>query len=216
MTTAPEDAHDSGHMAINYGSEPLWFRFGLPPDAPFGKEGFGGVHNSWEAFSKNCCTNGGTAISADPNVGEPYTPIATVSAGQEMRIRALLPTGSGRGTVVELYGHSWPRDPYLAEIVDETPNGSYPHGSRPFDWRTPAKCLGHNALGMTLGGQESVTPMAHFDMVFPQAGGKHYIPGDYLWRDHAGFGLTNGLWALVRVEENTGTMSPEMLRHNCQ
>lgn len=216
MTTAPEDAHDSGHMAINYGSEPLWFRFGLPPDAPFGKEGFGGIHNAWEAFSNKCCTNGGTAISANANVGEPYTPIVTALAGHEMRIRALLPTGSGRGTTVELYGHGWPRDPYLAEIVDETTSGSFPHRSRPFDWKAPANCLGHNALGMTLGGQDSITPMAHYDLLFPQAGGKHYIPGDYLWRDHASFGLTNGLWALVRVEENAGAMSPEMLRHNCQ
>jgi hypothetical protein len=53
---------------------------------------------------------------------------------------------------------------------------------------------------MSLGGQESVTPMAHFDMVFPRAGGKRGIAGDYLWRDHAGFGITSGLWAIVRIE----------------
>ncbi|MCP9451031.1 MAG: hypothetical protein NNA21_13345, partial [Nitrospira sp.] len=41
--TVPEDAHDAGHMAINYGTEPMWFRFGLPPDAPFGREGFAGA-----------------------------------------------------------------------------------------------------------------------------------------------------------------------------
>ena len=29
-----EDAEDSGHMAINYGAEPLWFRFGMPPNSP--------------------------------------------------------------------------------------------------------------------------------------------------------------------------------------
>ena len=29
-----EDAEDSGHMAINYRAEPLWYRFGLRPNAP--------------------------------------------------------------------------------------------------------------------------------------------------------------------------------------
>jgi hypothetical protein len=214
--TAPEDAHDSGHMAINYGSEPLWFRFGLPPDAPFGKEGFGGVHNAWQAFSNQCCDNGGTAISADANVKEPYMPILTVPAGSEMRIRALMPTGIGRASTVQLYGHRWMRDPYLAEVDQEGSNGSFPMGHRPFDWKTPATCIGQNILAITMGGQESVSPMAHYDMVFPHAGGIKRITGDYLWRDHAGFGITNGLWALVRVEKNPTFPSPGLLRTNCQ
>jgi hypothetical protein len=208
--TAPEDAHDSGHMAVNYGAEPMWFRFGLAPDAPFGGEGFGGAASAWQAFSNNCCENrttqtGGTVISADPKVGEPYVPIMTVRAGQEMRIRTLLPTGSGRASAVELHGHYWLRDPYLAERSAR----GYPMGSRSADWRTPSICIGENALGMSLGGQESVTPMAHFDMVFPQAGGKHRIPGDYLWRDHGGFGVTSGLWSIVRVEKSRALPSGE-------
>lgn len=209
--TAPEDAHDSGHMAINYGTEPMWFRFGLPPDAPFGKEGFGGAVSAWQAFSNRCCDNRpisaggipiGTVISADQNVGEPYVPIMTVRAGQEMRIRALLPTGAGRASTVELHGHHWMRDPYLAERVEIIDSGALPWGNRPEDWQTPAYCIGRNTLAMHLGGQESVTPMAHFDMVFPRAGGKHGVTGDYLWRDHAGFGITSGLWAIVRVEHS--------------
>ncbi|MEP6879432.1 MAG: hypothetical protein ABI865_11330, partial [Nitrosospira sp.] len=167
--TAPEDPHDSGHMAINYGTEPMWFRFGLPPDAPFGKQGFGGAASAWEAFSNGCCDNrtsltGGTVISADQNVGEPYVPIMTVRAGKEMRIRTLMPTGAGRASTVELHGHHWMRDPYLAE---KTQASGYPMGSRPEDWHAPSYCIGKNALEMGMGGQESVTPMAHFDMVFP-------------------------------------------------
>ncbi len=200
--TAPEDAHDSGHMAINYGTEPMWFRFGLPPDAPFGKQGFGGAASASQAFSNQCCDNrtvesGGTVISGDQNVGEPYVPIMTVRAGKEMRIRTLMPTGAGRASTVELHGHHWMRDPYLAE---RTGAGGYPMGSRPADWGIPSQCIGQNPLGMSMRGQESVTPIAHFDMVFPRAGGKYRVAGDYLWRDHAGFGITNGLWAIVRVE----------------
>lgn len=193
MQVAPEDAHDSGHMAINYGSEPMWFRFGLPPDAPFGKEGFGGALNAWQAFSNiGCCDNGGTVVSADKLAAigqpEPYIPIMKVYTGQEMRIRSLLPTGVGRASTVELHGHSWARDPYLPDPT------------------TSSKCIGGNPMSMYLSGQESISPMAHFDMVFPRAGGpsspdrKKGVSGDYLWRDHGGFGITNGLWALVRAE----------------
>ena len=119
---------------------------------------------------------------------EPYIPIMKVYTGQEMRIRSLLPTGVGRASTVELHGHSWARDPYLPDPT------------------TSSKCIGGNPMSMYLSGQESISPMAHFDMVFPRAGGpsspdrKKGVSGDYLWRDHGGFGITNGLWALVRAE----------------
>lgn len=269
LNTAPEDAHDSGHMAINYGAEPMWFRFGLPPDAPFGKSGFGGADSAWQAFSNDCCSNGkevvtahieedgvfrigsriGTVISADQPVGEPYVPIMKAYAGHEMRIRALMPTGIGRGSVVELHGHGWMRDPYLAEHVEEVDyvdhldkdgnpvikRRAYPRGGNQLGfydkkgdfhpgWGTPSKCIGENALAMHLGGQESLTPMAHFDLIFPRAGGKHGVTGDFLWRDHAGFGITNGLWAIIRVEDapkeytdlhKDELFAPEFLRTNC-
>jgi manganese oxidase len=219
MATAPEDAHDSGHMAINYGTEPMWFRFGLPADSPFGREGFGGVDNAWQAFSNKCCDNGGTATSATPNVGEPYVPIMLANAGQETRMRVLLPTGTGRGTVFTLHGHDWPRDPYLAEKVDA--NG-FPSGSRPADWGVAARCLGGNPLEFALGGQESVSPMAHYDIVLGmtpgylhrpkgvhrETGGLHRVSGDFLWRDVAGFGITSGLWGVMRVQPSTLATTP--------
>ncbi len=245
LNSAPEDAHDSGHMAINYGAEPLWFRFGLPPDAPFGKSGFGGADSASGAFSDKCCRNGkgiGTVISADKPVGEPYVPIMKAYAGQEMRIRALMPTGTGRGSTVELHGHSWMRDPYLAQYVEEIEyddtdeennqikrRHSFPKGGNQYGfygeegkgWGTPSKCIGENALAMHLGGQESLTPMAHFDLIFPRAGGKHGMKGDYLWRDHGGFGITSGLWALIRIEDAPKDkhygekFAPQSLRSNC-
>lgn len=246
VQTAPEDAHDSGHMAINYGAEPLWFRFGLPPDAPFGKSGFGGADSAWQAFSNDCCNKGGvivtehelkdgmfrtrhnlgTVTSADQPVTEPYVPIMKAYAGQEMRLRALLPTGVGRASTMQLHGHAWQRDPYLAEFVD--PEG-YPRGGNRYGihkdkkliqrgWGMPSKCIGGNALAMHLGGQESVAPMAHFDLIFPSAGGFHEVTGDYLWRDLGGFGVTNGLWALVRVEDAPADYPKpglKSLRTNC-
>lgn len=215
--TAPEDAHDAGHMAINYATEPMWFRFGLPPDAPFGREGFAGAASAWQAFSNKCCANktpatGGTIINADQPVSEPYIPIMTVAKGQEMRIRALLPTGVGRASTIELHGHGWARDPYLAERVD---GKSFPIGGRPIDWGVASKCIGQNPMAMHMGGQESISPMAHFDLVFPRAGGKHAVAGDYLWRDHGGFGITSGLWALIRITPSPLPLAPIALRAQC-
>lgn len=86
-----EDSEDSGQMAINYGSEPMWFRFNLAPNVEFGN------------------------------------------------------------------------------------------------------------VAMYLGGQESVLPSGHFDIVLPKAGGADQVSGDYLFRDQAGFGNTSGLWGILRV-----------------
>lgn len=209
--TVPEDAHDAGHMAINYGTEPMWFRFGLPADAPFGREGFAGAVHAWQGFSNSCCATGGSVTTTSQPVGDPAVPILRVRPGSELRLRTVMPTGVGRGTVMELHGHHWSRDPYLAEHVGP---GGFPNGSRPADWGVGSQCIGRNPLSFALGGQESMTPLAHFDLVMPKAGGKHLVKGDYLYRDHAGFGITNGLWALVRVE-GAPLISPG-LRTSCR
>ncbi|MFA9421739.1 MAG: hypothetical protein ACERLB_16465, partial [Gammaproteobacteria bacterium] len=181
----PEDSHDAGQMAINYGSEPMWFRYGMPADSPFEQVGLGGVQNSHEAFSNVCCNNGGTATTADANVGDPVTPIFTAAPGQGLRMRLLEPTGAGRGTTFNLHGHAWQRAPYIAGKV-------------------ASQTIGDNWLGMILGHQESITPAAHFDIVpLNGAGGANAVPGDYLFGDQGSFGTTSGLWGILRVEAAT-------------
>ncbi|MDH3797588.1 MAG: hypothetical protein OES70_03090, partial [Desulfobacterales bacterium] len=69
----------------------------------------------------------------------------------------------------------------------------------------PSQTIGDNWLGMWLNGQESVTPAQHFDVRLEEAGGKSHVAGDYLYRDQASFGNTDGIWGLMRVvEPNTG------------
>lgn len=166
----PEDSHDAGQMAINYGTEPLWFRFGLKADAPFGNTpgGFGAVGNVHEAFSN---------VLAG---GDPVTPVFTADAGEAIRFRVLEPTGVGRGTTFALHGHQWQRAPYQEATV-------------------ASQSIGFNPNSMYVPAQESVTPQAHFDVVMPSAGGALQVPGDYLFRDQASFGVTNGLWGILRV-----------------
>jgi hypothetical protein len=199
---APEDPQDSGQMAINYGTEPMWFRFGLQPDSPFGNTlgGFGAVSNPEDAYSNTLAG------------GDPATPVFEAAAGAPVRLHVLAPTGVERGTVFQLDGHLWQRAPYvcpgqndglgtgLAGKCNWTDfgNANFEPGSR---------AIGVNPIGMYLGAQESVLPAAHFDIVLPGAGlptggagGVGEVTGDYLFRDQAAFGNLQGLWGILRVE----------------
>jgi len=137
----PEDSEDTGQMAVNYGSEPLWFRFGVAPDAPFGRAGvgapgavgalavgFGDIPNAHEAYSNGLGVNGVTvgqlvtatgatvpvvnANTGDP-VGDPVTPIFTSPAGAPTRIHTSMAAGSGRPLTLTVHGHLWQRTPYV-------------------------------------------------------------------------------------------------------
>ncbi len=181
----PEDSHDAGQMAINYASEPLWFRFGVPAEAPFGRAngaGHGDISNAHMAHS-NALAGAGCAIDRTLPECDPVTPVFTTTAGDEVLMHVIEPRGVGRGTTFNLHGHNWLRDPYLAGSV-------------------PSQTIGDNPMGMTLGHQESVTPGAHFDILLKQAGGAFNVAGDYLFRDQGSFGNLGGLWGILRVEPN--------------
>jgi hypothetical protein len=184
----PEDSHDAGQKGANFGSEPAWYRFGVQPDANFGNAGapadetLGSIDG--EKMFSNVLTGG----------NDPWTPVFTADVDRQARLRLLNPTGVGRGSTFDLHGHVWPRDPYLPEggagcLLSSTLSGC---GLASVE-------IGHNPLGWYLGGQESWTPLGHFDIVVP-AGGVENVTGDFLFRDHASFGVTDGIWGILRVE----------------
>lgn len=181
----PNDSKDNSGMAVNYRTEPLWYRFGKAPNTPFGGAGGNGladVSNAHMAYSNNL--TGGL---------DPETPILKVDRGQPFRIHVSMPTGGGRQSTFGLTGHVWQRDPYLAQTVDSAgfPQKYYGVGSTR---------IGDNPLAMYLGGQENVLPAAHWSFVIPSAGGKNSVPGDYLYRDLAAFGNLSGMWGILRVQ----------------
>ncbi|MDD5763346.1 MAG: hypothetical protein PHP88_12690, partial [bacterium] len=191
----PEDSQESTNMGINYGSEPMWFRFGLAPNAPFGHAvdavgngvGFGDVENAHEGYS-NVLTAG----------ADPATPVFKATAGKEFRMHVGVPFGTSRGSTFNLHGHVWQRAPYLAEFTD-------PATGMPRDYALGGPGLGsvkigNNPLSFYQSGQESITPYAHFDLRLPSAGGANAVKGDYLFRDQAGLGNAGGLWGIVRVQ----------------
>ncbi len=180
----PADPKDNSGMAVNYKVEPLWYRFGKAPDAPFGHAGGAG----WAAVP-----NAHMAYSNALVGGDPQTPVFRVSAGSPFRVHLVQASGGSRSGTFGLHGHVWQRDPYLAQNVDAL-------GFPLKDYGVGSVRIGHNPLGMWMAGQESILAATHFSFVFPSAGGGNAIKGDYLMRDLAAFGNVSGRWSIVRVE----------------
>jgi hypothetical protein len=198
----PEDSHDAGQKGVNYGTEPAWYRFGLRASTQFGNAQnpgtLGAVGNAWEMYSND--------LAGEDLAGEdPATPVYDTTAGQEARMRVLEPTGVGRGSTFTMHGHVWQRDPYVCPgettdgLVGKCPSVPLEQlGELVGQQGSPS--IGKNPMGMTMGGQESVTPAQHFELRFENAGGANGVAGDYLFRDQASFGNTDGIWGLMRVE----------------
>ncbi|NIP18679.1 MAG: hypothetical protein GWM87_11350, partial [Xanthomonadales bacterium] len=116
-----EGAEDSGHAGFNYGMEPPWFRFGLPPDADFGHANapgtYGDLPNPQAMYSNALVEGTDNAIPAIPNVseaGDPQTPVfraqrdATNSNSVfDTRMFVLNGASADRDSTYILHGHVW-------------------------------------------------------------------------------------------------------------
>jgi hypothetical protein len=185
----PEDSQEASGMALNYGIEPLWFRFGILPQAPFGRCGagqtgcYGDIPNVDQAYS-NALTGG----------QDPATPVFQANRNQQSRIHITNAHGTTRGSTFVLHGHVWQRDPYICP--GESRNGLAGACNMT---SVPSRNLGVNPMGFAQGGQESWTPASHFDIFLTSAGGGNGVVGDYLMRDQASFGNASGVWGIMRV-----------------
>jgi manganese oxidase len=213
---ADDEPPGATSKGINYGTEPMWFRFGIAPDRPFGNAEtpgtLGAVRNPEKAYSNFLDDGFGNPV------GDPATPVFTAMAGAPVRMHILLPSGTSvddlhnRGFVFHLHGHLWQRAPYVCPGQND---GLGPYMEGKCDWtdfgaanfEPGSRAIGVNPIGMYLGAQESVLPASHFDIVLPGdgiahggAGGLGKVPGDYLFRDQASFGNSQGLWGILRVE----------------
>jgi manganese oxidase len=189
----PEDAHDAGAASINYGTEPLWFRFGLAAGADWGVGGAGHVDpgagdpgdgtlpvptgpgfatltNAFRAYS-NTLTGG----------NDPQTPVYRAAPGQEFRLRVVSPVGYSRSTTLTILGHNWREEPFISV--------NSPSDVMANTWRARYRSTADNIVTGTSWN------------ILTKAGGSQSVPGDYLFRDVASFGNTNGIWGIVRVEE---------------
>jgi hypothetical protein len=201
----PEDSQEASGMALNYGIEPMWFRFGILPQSQFGNAGtpnsYGSIPNAHEAFS-NLLVTGGVAPICDANnvcTGDPSTPVFQANAGQPARIHITNPHGTTRGSTFALHGHAWQRAPYVCP--GESRDGLTGNCNMGTDAavNVGSKALGNNLTSFYQGGQESWNAPSHFDIVLPSAGGGNNVQGDYLFRDKASFGNASGIWGIMRV-----------------
>nr|WP_319528252.1 manganese-oxidizing multicopper oxidase MnxG [Pseudomonas laurentiana] len=177
------DPQDNSGMAINYKAEPLWLRFGLAPNAPFGHadgHGWADVPDVHMAYSNGLVG------------GDPQTPVLWAKPGQPFRTHILMPSGGSRGTTFQLDGHVWAQHALQSEKSDAL---GYPMAQPGIG----SVRFGYNPQSMYIGAQESVLPAAHFSFMHPSAGGANAIPGDYLFRDYAAYGNAAGLWGILRV-----------------
>jgi len=191
-----QGAEDSGHGGFNYGAEPSWFRFHLPPDVPFGNAGtpnsFGSVPNAHAMYANGLVEN-------EPNTlpgGDPVTPVYTAAPGQATRMYVLNGASADRGGTFVLHGHLWQREPYVCP--DEADLGLV--GRCGPDTLVGSLALGHNPHEKYMGGQEGMGHVfSHWPILF-DAGGSAAIPGDYLYRDYMPSGNRNGQFGILRVE----------------
>jgi hypothetical protein len=192
-----EGAEDSGHAGFNYGMEPAWFRYGLPPNVPFGNAGelnsYGSLKNP-QAMYSNALVG-----------GDPVTPVFHANAGEATRMHVLVGASADRDSTYILHGHVWQRDPYVC----------------PLDMRLgpalPGLCdlssigslaLGKNPIGKYMGGEEGMGhTYGHWPILF-DAGGSNAAnlgcsedtPCDFLFRDYGPNGNRNGMFGILRVE----------------
>ncbi len=182
----PEDSQEASGMALNYGVEPMWFRFGLVPQAPFGNcvGCYGGVANAGNAYAN---TQAGGQ--------DPVTPVFRANRNVPARMHITNPHGTTRGSTFALTGHVWQRDPYVC--TGEARNGLTGACNMT---GVGSRTIGDNPMGFAQGAQESWNAPSHFDVVLPSAGGGNGVVGDYLFRDHAAFGNASGVWGVMRVQ----------------
>jgi hypothetical protein len=197
-----EGAEDSGHMAVNYGAEPGWFRFKLPPDAPFGNAG---TPNSFGALVQfNYYSN--SLVALEPNAipgGEPQTPVFTAKPGQATRIHMLTTFSTDRDSTLHIAGHVWPRDPFVCPADS---NLGIPGRCDPAN-PVPSRALGDNKQAKWMGGEEGMGHAYGHWPILLTAGGSGAAnlgcsltqPCDFLYKDFASWGNVNGMWGLLRV-----------------
>jgi hypothetical protein len=199
-----EGAEDSGHAGFNYGMEPSWFRFMLPPDAPFGNaitpNSFGSIPNQQAMYANLLTIGEPNAVPAIPGVsaaGDPATPVFRANAGQASRIHVLNGSSADRDGTFILHGHVWQRDPFVCPGESDLGlTGKCLLSEDSVD----SRALGLNPIGKYMGGEEGMGhAYGHWPILF-DAGGTDAVSGDFLFRDYTPSGNRNGQFGILRVE----------------
>jgi len=182
-----EDPEDAGQKAVNYRSDPLWYRLGVTPETPFNAPTLNGSADLHKSFSN-------ALVGGDPN-----TPVQTATAGDKVRLRILQPGGHARGHVITVNGHTWQQQPAVTTAGGAPSDRiSWTFHADPTTQNTDPM-PGHSMISWWTDSVFGVSASSHFDLNLKSAGGVRAVPGDYLIRDQASFGSFGGLWSILRV-----------------
>jgi hypothetical protein len=217
-----EGAEDSGHAGFNYGMEPPWFRFQVPPNVPFGNAGtpdtYGAIPNAHAMYANPLVANAthpnfipeitvdGVKVS---EAGDPQTPVFRATAGEPARMHVLNGASADRDGTFILHGHLWQRDPFVCTgAADGGSTSNSPQdnevalaGRCDPDALAPSNALGLNPQGKWMASEEGMGhTYAHWPILLESAGGSNAVAGDYLYRDYSPSGNRNGQFGILRVE----------------
>ncbi|HEX6901538.1 MAG TPA: copper oxidase [Thermoanaerobaculia bacterium] len=106
-----EDPTESAQKAINYRTDPVWYRIGKAPDTALE------VLNNYASFHQ-VLNNG--FIGGD----DPKTPVFEAAGTQPTRFRVVHPGGHAQAHVFEVQGHIWEELPYTGGSVNLGTNAS--------------------------------------------------------------------------------------------
>jgi len=168
-----DDAEDSGQKAFNYRNEPLWARFGLPPDTPI--QGGPGISLN-DLDYKNSLSSLVPSFNCGTTPCDPLTPIFQAKPGTNVRFRIAQSAGHPRQHGFSLFGHHWNFEP----------------------WTRNSLILGSNPLTFEIGSFSGFGPTRHFN-ILTVAGGLTRKTGDFLYRTQDSFGFAGGQWGIFRV-----------------
>jgi hypothetical protein len=176
---------NNGTSAVNYRTEPTWYRYGNLDTGAFASNGDNDC-----AISNALLSTGGSIFNFDPQ-----TPIFKAIAGTPFRFRLPHPPGTGTAQVFTLNGHVWARNPYI--------NGSTEIG----DNRASQWIGSRDSHGATDHFDLVVDKSKSYDgKEIPNgAGGVDRIPGDYLYTVFLAPTQTQfGQWGIFRVLDKNG------------
>ena len=109
-TAIMEDPAETGQDAVNYKTEPAWFRKAyLPQTKPGATRHFTDLADTFS----NVVTGG----------KDPETPVFDAAAGTPVRLRLLHPGGHSQNNTFGIHGHVWEEEPYTqdSEVLGSNP-----------------------------------------------------------------------------------------------
>jgi hypothetical protein len=188
-----EDTEDSGMKAINYKSEPFWFRLAaFPPHID--------LNDQRDFFNADVLSNTVLGVSSEfpqcATVGstdplcDPQTPVFSAVAADPVRMHFVEPGGHTRAHLIKVHGHLWQRSPY-GGIVDFDGDGI-------LDGSTT---IASNPVSQMIGGQEGYGAGNFFHLILENgAGGAFQVDGDYFYGMQEPGGSYSGMWGVFRVD----------------